>query len=28
MLAGSYDKLKDELSKANDIGRILNNKNK
>ena len=26
MLAGSYDKLKDELSKANDIGRILNNK--
>jgi prephenate dehydrogenase len=24
MLSGSYDKLKDELSKANDIGRILN----
>jgi prephenate dehydrogenase len=23
MLSGSYDKLKDELSKANDIGRIL-----
>jgi prephenate dehydrogenase len=26
MLAGSYDKLKVELSKANDIGRILKNK--
>jgi prephenate dehydrogenase len=24
MLSGSYDKLKDELGKANDIGRILN----
>jgi len=24
MLSGSYDKLKEELSKANDIGRILN----
>lgn len=24
MLAGSYDKLKEELGKANDIGRILN----
>jgi prephenate dehydrogenase len=26
MLAGSYDKLKVELGKANDIGRILKNK--
>ena len=24
MLSGSYDKLKEELGKANDIGRILN----
>lgn len=26
MLSGSYDKLKEELAKANDIGRILNRK--